>query len=174
MENPSKLSWFRFSGFTLVELLVVLFIAALIFSLASLSFTTRNHSREVEFFIRQLTNKLEFARQVALLKPVEIGFAFRANQYEFYQLENQGDQFYWALMTQISALKPQPLIPNVALTILGENNLPLAPVENAPPIQFYSNGNLTPFKIEIVPGENLPKYEIIGNRNGEITYYEAR
>lgn len=173
MDNHLLIRTKRFSGFTLVELIVVLFIAGLLFSIASLSLTSRSEQREIELFVRQLTQKLQLAGQIALLEPAEIGFSFRSNRYEFFELQSQADQLLWVPLRGLSLLKPQPLISNIQASIRGADNLPLALVESAPPIQFFSNGNLTPFRIVITGPSNAIAYEIVGNRTGEISFHET-
>lgn len=160
-------------GFTLIEIIIVLLIVAIVATFASLRFTAMDDQREMRLFAEGLKHELQLANQVAQLIPAELGFDSQRPRYQFYRFVSNGDQWVWEVIDDIRLLKPQLLPDKVNISIIQSDPSRLITFEEntqwIPPIQFFSNGEITPFQIIIHQKSDAQANDIIiSNLGGEI------
>lgn len=162
----------RQQGFTLFEIIIVVLIIGIVATFASLRFTSIDKQREIKIFAQDLTNKLQLANQVAQLLPAELGFDTQQSSYQFYQLILNDNQFSWDIINFTHLLRPRTFSEQINLTIQSDPSRLMMLNENSqwmPSIQFFSNGQMTPFQITITAkGDSQAIYTISGNLSGQI------
>lgn len=165
------------AGFSLLELLVVVFIVGVLATMLTLSVGVVGGDRELETEIDRLIALIELAREEASLQGREIGMRFHDRGYEFaayyedfveYHDEEHPDQSEWAPLDDASLLGPRRLPGDLqfellmdgrAIVLKGEDEetsgqMPESEDEAAvtryePQIMIYSSGDMTPFEIEV-------------------------
>ncbi len=160
-------------GFTLIEILVVLFIISIVTTVALLSIS-RNENTQIESFANELTQSLTLAEEQAMLQPVVLGLALDGKSFQFTSLETTG------------AEKKKAWVP-MEDNVLGKHNIPSnlevsikvgdASKEDAdedenhdkPKVIISTNGDITPFSIYVGKKGQLPRYVITGDADGNVT-----
>ena len=159
-------------GFTLFEIIIVVLIVGIVATFASLRFTSIDEQRGIKIFAESLANQLQLANQVAQLLPDELGFDTQPSSYQFYQLLSNDNQSSWVNIDNIHLLRPRTFPNQLNITIQSASSELITPNDNSqwiPPIQFFSNGQMTPFQITISAiGDSQAIYTITGNLSGQI------
>lgn len=149
-------------GFTLIEILIVLVIAALLavsVMLRSGSQTTEN-AKTVSDRLRSI---FIYAEQQAILQPATLGFDYVPKKYQFLRYDETGT---WQPLTSDSILRPYFLPDSIQLIVSTRNNAD----EKHPAIIFYPSGEITAFKINVILKSNKKiLYQITGESDGDIT-----
>ncbi len=143
-------------GFTLVELLVVILIIGILLGVTLLSPVTGNVQKMVQEQASRLQVLFSQARDKALLDNAEYGFSVEDDRYRWWVLPLESKE--WRAITE----KPfQPFrIPTGLEVILNtkEGDIPFLDKDqesrDGPSVVFYSDGQVTPFSLDIVPIEN--------------------
>jgi general secretion pathway protein H len=155
------------SGFTLIEILIVLVIIGVIVAAATLTINKLPRGEDARTTANLLRSRLLAAEEQAVVQNVSIGFAISQQGYQFYQLLTQADgQQAWQLATSPSHFNLQkwPMFLKVQLdlppnsNILITNDLPAHPY-----IVFDPSGGVTPFVLY------LDKFKLEGKADGTIT-----
>lgn len=170
---PSTVEFHSSTGFTLIEVLVVLIIMGIIVSFISLSVSIFTNTSKAKEMATNLIEMIKFAEQQAILQPAQIGIVFNNNTYSFYQFViNENTQLnQWKEITGITALKTQMIPKNLNLTIStpkSTENLLTDREAIQPKIIIFSSGEITPFTINISVNHKLPLYRIIGYQQGNL------
>ena len=155
----------KLSGFTLIELMIVIVIISVIASFAVLSINI-NQNKRLETIANQLTNTLSLAQQEALIRSVTLGFAVNKNSVQFYnhQQGSAADDNPWkALSDPILGLKHFPK--DIKMTLKIKDKSISGPV---PQLVISASGEITPFILYIGKQGASPRYKIIGETNGSI------
>lgn len=138
-------------GFTLLEVLAVVFIIGIIVSFASLS-VNQNTSRVVEEEANRLHGLLRIASEEAVLKSQELALQFRPKTYSFVKLEEQK----WQPVTEDNVLRERSIPEGIKVELILEGVAMNLENQTQPPrIMLLSSGEMTPFEL------------ILGNRDGE-------
>ena len=82
----------RNSGFTLIEVLIVIFIISIV-STTALMTIGRNENRRLETLAIQITQMLTLAEEEALLQPAVIGLAISDTSFQFLRYQPAGNQY---------------------------------------------------------------------------------
>jgi general secretion pathway protein H len=150
------------AGFTLVEVLVVLFIMSIVTSVALLTIN-HNENRRLEAFTNELVQRMTLAEEEAMLQPAVLGLSIQDGMIQFarYQPVENEKKISW-----------QPLHDHV----LSDVAIPAGMEVNAKSsgkkiawIIFSTNGDITPFTIYIAKKGKSPRYIINGDAGGNIT-----
>lgn len=152
------------SGYTLVEVLVVLFIISIVTSVALLSIR-RNDNKEMETFAHEVTQILSLAEEQAMLTPSVLGLSFDKEFFQFASLEKtkDGKKTTWApLADTILGTHPIPRNVEVRVSVANQN-----PKSNSR-IVISTNGEVTPFTIYIGKPGQKPRYAISGHADGTV------
>jgi general secretion pathway protein H len=135
------------SGFTLMEILVVLLLVGIIITMSTLSINTTGVARQVEEETIRFANLLDLASQEAILQAKEIGVSLQEEGYRFYVFDNQ----HWRLVKEDELLRPHQFLIGLQVEVLIEEqqiSLGRSDAEEAvPSIILFSTGEITPFVI---------------------------
>lgn len=155
-------------GYTLIEVLVVVFIISIVTSVALLSIG-RNDDKQMETFAKELTEIVSLAEEQAMLQPVVLGLALKNNTLHFTHLaQSTADHSNkWVELTD-SLLTKKNIPDNVQLS-LEMSGVHDDKVKNKPQIIISTNGDVTPFTIYIGKKGKKPRYAVVGEADGSIT-----
>jgi len=133
-------------GFTLIEILVVVFIIAVILGFASLSLSGRALDDKVQEEARRLTEILRLARDDAGMTGLELGWLRNEEGYRFVALSDNG----WAEYGEGTPLRPRLLEQPMTLKVRVDD-LPIETDDNQllPQVMILSSGEMTPFELEL-------------------------
>ncbi|MDP4918409.1 MAG: GspH/FimT family pseudopilin [Haliea sp.] len=146
-------------GFSLVELLVVLFVIVLMTSLATLNVGDGGQQQEIESQARELRNVAEFALEEAQMAGRDMGLVLAVDPrgeatryvYEWRELRPEG---WRSPVLARDVLAPRTLAAGVELALLLDDVsavefLP-APIaaDAAPQVIFYASGEMSPGALE--------------------------
>lgn len=157
-------------GYTLIEILIVIFIITIVTSVAMLSIG-KNENRRMAFFVSELCQKLTLAEEQAILQREVLGLYIKKNRLYFarFQSDKKHKKESWVPLK--SNLLSQSQVPtNMELYVsvpTEEQNK--TDEEMTPQIIISTNGDLTPFEIYIGRKGEKPRYVIIGTADGNIT-----
>jgi general secretion pathway protein H len=159
-------------GFTLLELLVVVFLIGVISSFAVLSVSSKGDDREIEDQLSLLKYQLTMASEESVVQGRPVGVRFDTNGYSFLI----AGKSKWLELGNNKIFKSQDLLRNWKYGLLvSDEELALSEAEQdssesdvTPHIIFYSSGEIDPFKIEIVDENSVPKYRISYGEDGVI------
>lgn len=163
-------------GFTLIEILVVLFIISIVSTVALLSIS-RNSNKQIETFANELAQTITLAEEQALLQPAVIGVRVKNDVVEFSAYHppvpaEKNKTASWELI-QDDVLGKHAIPSSVAVKVEMANAHPSDSAENEekqqPQIIISTNGDVTPFTIYVGKQDEKPRYVIKGEADGTIT-----
>lgn len=147
-------------GFTLIEILVVLFIISIVTSVALLSIS-HNANKKIESFANELTQMITLAEEQAMLQPTVLGLSLNDQSFHFASLESKvGKKNTWVPLQDV-ILKKHIIPKDIQISLNTENN-------HHPQIIISTNGDVTPFTIYVGKKGEKPSYVIIGTADGNI------
>jgi general secretion pathway protein H len=161
--NRLKPSSVHQGGFTLLELLTVIFIIGIIISFASLS-VGQNTSRTLQDEGERIYNLLRLASEEAVLEGHELAMELAPHSYRFLTLD--GDE--WKPIEDDRLLRAREMedVIEVGLNLEGvEANL--RDEDHPPRILVLSSGEMTPFEL-VLKIEDVQALEIRGDLNGKL------
>lgn len=155
-------------GYTLIEILVVLFIISITASIALLSLN-RNQNKQVEIFTNELTQLITLAEEQAILQPAILGLHFSGHDFHFasYQPSITSKERAWLPLS--NELLNKRVIPNNIEIKLEVNHMRADFNKNTPQIVISTNGDMTPFTIFIGTHGQKPRYAITGTADGSVS-----
>jgi general secretion pathway protein H len=103
------------TGFTLLEILVVLVLIGIILSVAVLS-AGGGKERELEQEVQRMVSLMRLAKEEAVLNRVELAIKFSPNAYEFLRQENDD----WVPYTNHRLFRPRNLGEEYELRLLQD------------------------------------------------------
>ena len=154
---------FTQSGFTLIEILVVVVIVGLIATIAVVNMGGGSQLRDLENSARQLFLVLQTASDQAVLENEEIGVVLDEHGYQLYVYNE--DKSAWDTGNG-TLFQPYTLPDWVSMTLQRDNKAPkLATGDNntvKPDLVLFSSSETTPFQLTVqVKGkEDSPVYTI--------------
>ena len=162
----------RTMGFTLIEILVVLFIVSIMSGIVVANLPRMTRTGDLDTEARRLDALLSMARQDALLEANEYGFMPERNQYRFYVYDDMAGQ--WKLITE-SPFQTRHLSSELALTATVENSplkLEGKGKDKMPPILLLSSGETTPFHLTLsMPSANRSE-TLVANGYGKFEWQQ--
>lgn len=154
------------SGFTLIEILVVVTIIAIVMSVAMLSLTLVGDDRDSRTEARRLASLLEVALDESIMQGREFGVELVSGGYRFVEYDRQTLQ--WAEIPGDDTLRPRNLPDGVVLELFMEDQRVVLDEEMAeityeddddtpspddrryaPHVFVFSSGDVTPFRVHI-------------------------
>ncbi|MEA1082156.1 type II secretion system minor pseudopilin GspH [Marinobacter qingdaonensis] len=136
------------SGFTLIEILVVLIIVGLLASLAVFTFGGSSQQRELENEVRDLYLLMQTASEQAVFNNRELGLQIFPEGYQFVAYEDESGD--WAASGE-RLFRSRSFPDWLEVTKFIESDAPrLASAEDElrPDVVFFSSGETTPFEFE--------------------------
>lgn len=153
---------FKQRGFTLIEVLIVIFIISIVTSVALLSLH-HNSKKHLETFANDLTQKVTLAQEQAMLQPAVLSLTVTDNSYYFASLQpavGNKKESWLPLEDRILGKQAIPDDIEVNIEVMGSHNARII---------ISTSGDITPFKIHVGKKGEAPLYSIIGDANGSVT-----
>lgn len=156
----------RQTGFTLIEILVVLVILTIIIAAAAISIgekTTAFHAKNAANRIKTIA---PLASQEALLQSTLYGLMITPQQFQLFQFANG----HWQPLPQ-ALFGRYDLSSDIKIVLQINDNLVKLPdilIPPAPQILFSNAGDMTPFIMLIETRKGGALYQLKGQANGEI------
>ncbi len=151
-------------GFTLLELLAVLFIIGIIVSFAGLSIGQRS-SRAAQEEAERLYGLVRVASEEAVLQGRELAVEFTRQNYRFLELTNDNQ---WIPIEEDTLFRERKFPPDVNIELLVEGAAAsFGDEKNLPRIFVLSSGELTDFKISLSL-EDEKAYTLRGTIDGKL------
>ncbi|MFZ5594434.1 MAG: type II secretion system minor pseudopilin GspH [Pseudomonadota bacterium] len=180
--QTNKLLKIRNTGFTLIEVLVVMLIVGIIVSFATLS-VRRGTDKAVEEEARRLAGLVELAGQEAVLQSRELALRLAPGGYEFQVF----DRDQWRRVTADDTLRPRTLPDGVRLEINIEGEAVDLEKKSAmskgegdaskiePRVYLLSSGEITPFQLVVFrAGKSGEGYRVKGDVAGKVVVEEVK
>ena len=161
------------SGFTLIELIVVILIIGVIMSFALLSVSGRAQDDRLENEARRVVELFRLASDEAILLGIELGLSSDGENYEFVTI---GEEGRWVRYQENGPFRPRKLSDGVEIEIITEDFA--VPKEKdkkkskeapLPSLLFLSSGELTPFQLLVSAIGADQTYVIAGELTGKLT-----
>ncbi len=153
--NRSPSAAARASGFTLLEVLVVVVIIGIIASMAAVSTRVLGGDHEMDQEARRFSAVLGQAREEAMLQGRDVGIRVDARGYDFLLYDNRNER--WRLPDDDPLLRerlfPDGLQARLWLEArevkLGERALPTDDAPAAPQVVVFASGDAIPFELRL-------------------------
>jgi general secretion pathway protein H len=165
------------SGFTLIEILVVIFIISIVTSVALLTIS-RNENKKIDAFAIELAQLITLAEEQAMLQPQVLGLLVDDQTLQFKSMHQSGDKISWTVLED-KLLGTREVPDDIALTLRLTAEKPKEAddektdddetVKQIPQIIISTNGDLTPFSLYIGKRGQNPRYLITGDEDGHLT-----
>lgn len=159
------------AGFTLIEMLVVVFIIGIIAAgvLLSVSITGTDHELQTES--ERLATLMNYAREQAEIQTRELGLACSANGYAFYAFDPR--TALWDNITEDDALRARTLPAGLTLRLNVEGHdivfkPPNKEDPKKPDIMIFSNGDLSAFELTVVRDDAVRTVKLAVDDKGHI------
>ena len=156
-------------GFTLLEVLAVLFIIGIIASFVGLSVGQRS-SRAAQEEAERLYGLVQVAGEESVLQGRELAVEFTRESYRFFELTNDNQ---WVLIEEDTLFRERKFPPDVNIELLVEGSTTSFDDEkNLPRIFILSSGELTDFEISFSLDDEKT-YILRGTINGKLDLSRA-
>jgi general secretion pathway protein H len=171
MPSSSEPSRARSTGFTLLEVLVVVFIIAITAAAAVLAVGTAGRDRELERESERLLGLLNYTREQAELRTREFGVLVEETRYRFVSFDLRKQ--VWVEIESDPAMRPRELPDGLSLSLEVEARpillrRPADSEDMTPHLMLYSNGDLTPFVLRVRRDEAGRSIEVSSTEKGLI------
>ena len=165
----------RQTGFTLLELLVVIVILGIVAATAVFSIVTLGRDDRLQEEALRLTTLLRLASEEALLSGRDIGLYLEEDNYRF--LLYSRETFQWLLLEGDDIFRPWNLPDEVYFSVAVEDReIVLEPLDDIetiePQVAVFSSGDITPFEIYLNRELSDQQYLVEGLPNGDIELQE--
>jgi general secretion pathway protein H len=154
----------RSSGFTLIEILVVIVIIGIVMSIAMLSITLVGGDNQLRDEARRIISLVEVAQDEALLQGREFGLEFMQGSYRFVEFDPLTRQ--WSDVIGDDTLRLRELPEELELELFIEERRVILKTDPArtdsdeddrpgigryaPHVLIYSSGDMSPFELHVL------------------------
>jgi general secretion pathway protein H len=171
---PRRATAPRASGFTLLEVLVVMVIIGIITTMAVVSVRVLGGDHEMDEQARRLQAVLQQAREDAMLEGRDVGLRLDATGYDFLRYDSRTDS--WNLVVDDPLLRERTLSPGLRAGLwlesrevrLTERAAPTERTPPAPQVVVMASGDLVPFEIRLERDGTDEGRTIAGHAEGRI------
>jgi type II secretion system protein H len=147
----------RAAGFTLIEIMVVVFIIGLVTAAAVISFAGDRRDTELDKEAQRLDALFDYVREQAELQTRDYGFRVDDAGYSFVVFDVMQNQ--WRAVDEDDALRERPFADDVRPVVVVEGRQivlnrkkPTVP-DFTPQIMIFANGDLSSFVISLFRNE---------------------
>lgn len=162
----------RQSGFTLIEIIVVITIIAIITSVIILRTGTLRFERKVTVFAEQLQSFIQVCQQQAILQPAVIGIVIQTDRYQAYYFSNERQPRWRPLAEHDSFWQSRPVPNDIFLQVT--TTAPMSVSMITPQVVIQSSGDFTPFTIDVGYSGEAAHYRLVGSEAGELSLQVLR
>ncbi len=168
----------RASGFTLIEILVVVVIIGIITVGALLSLSFAGPDRELHTEGERLVDLMNYAQEQGELQTRELGLYCTDHSYRFLAFDARRN--LWVPMDDDDALRARTLPDSIKLQLdvegrevvlaspADEQKKKIAPEDLQPHVMIFSNGDLTSFRMTLGREGTDQTVTLLPNRQGKI------
>ncbi len=164
----------RASGFTLLEVLVVVVIIGIISSMAVVSIRVLGGDHEMDQEAARLAAVLGQAREEAMLQGRDIGLRVDARGYDFLRYDTRSER--WLAVSEDPLLRERTMPDGVSLDLLLESRAVLLKPRSAqteaqallPQVVVQASGDLVPFEIRMRRDGTDEVRRVAGSTDGKL------
>jgi type II secretion system protein H len=140
------------TGFTLIEMLVVVFIIGIITAGVMLSVSITGSDHELQTESERLATLMNYARDAAEIQTRELGLSCSAHGYEFLAFDPRTQ--LWGSIAEDDALRARKLPAGLTLKLKIEtHDVVFTPPNDVDPkkpdVMIFSNGDLSSFELTV-------------------------
>ena len=147
------------TGFTLLEVIIILIIMGTLFSLMSLSISTKpSAAKKTATHLQQL---LEFAHDDAMLKGQILAWKLKETKHSFYRYQNQN----WLLIENDRILYEYPLSEEVDYELQINDFFTENTDSSLPQVMLLPDGSLTDFNLILQLKETGERYRVFNRQD---------
>jgi general secretion pathway protein H len=169
----------RASGFTLLEVLVVVIIIGIITSMAVVSTRVLGGDHEMDREARRLQAVLGQAREDAMLEGRDVGLRIDAVGYDFLRYDGRNER--WETVTEDPLLRERLFPDGMSAGLwlesrrvqLPERSLPNERAPASPQVVVLASGDLVPFEVRLERAGTEETRAIAGYADGKIEILAA-
>lgn len=170
----------RPGGFTLLEILVVLFIIGIIVTFAALSIDGRAADDRLQQQAERMHSLLDMAADNAILYGVEMGLDVGRDGYRFLKLaQDERGSSGWQIAATDGPLRERKLDDDLRLELIADDEQQPTLAGRAdndedkkdgvrPEIMFFSSGEITPFELILSAKNADSRYRLSGELTGKL------
>lgn len=159
----------RLTGFTLLELLVVLVIVGITLSFAVLSLGLRSDKDIVLEESRRLTALMQLASEEAVIQGRELAMQLDGESYRFLLLDNKNR---WQAIEADEVLRERSLPEGLQAELVVEGIGKTGATLSGSLVYFYSTGEVSPFQLSLQDRQRKYLYYVNGDAQGLISHAE--
>lgn len=154
------------TGYTLIEILIVVFIISIVTSVALLSIG-QNENKRLAAFANTLAQTIQLAEEQAMLQPAVIGLSFKNQSLQFSMY--QADSGNW-LPSEDVILNTRPIPTDIHVAVeVGGQRLSTENELAQPQIIISTNGDVTPFTLYVGKKGQHSRYKVRGEADGTVS-----
>ena len=160
------------SGFTLIEVLVVVFIIGILISVTLISVHALGRDTEIRDETRRIAGIIGAVQDQAQMEGRDFGLRLKEREYEFLSYDPRRD--LWQPVEGDDLLRPRQLPTglNFQLRLDGRDASLRPPADTKKPwppqIDILGSGDLTTFELKLQREDSDHEATITGNANGEL------
>jgi general secretion pathway protein H len=164
----------RASGFTLLEVLVVIVIIGIIATMAVVSIRVLGGDHEMDQEARRLRAVLSQAREDAMLEGRDVGFRVDTTGYDFLRYDTRTEQ--WQVVVDDPLLRERTLPDGLEASLYMESREVRLPARSTddeqapatPQVVVLASGDLVPFEVRLARAGTDETRRIEGRIEGDI------
>lgn len=156
-------------GFTLMELMIVVFIIALVAAMAIVSFTGERRDEQLVKEAERIEALFDYVREQAELQTRDYGFRINRKTYSFVVFDVLANQ--WRAADEDDALRTREIPEGILPTVIVEGRQIVLDqkkkeVEDfTPQVMVFSNGDLSSFEVQLERGGETARIYTDGQTN---------
>lgn len=159
----------RLTGFTLLELLVVLVIVGITLSFAVLSLGLRSDKDIVLEESRRIAALMQLASEEAVIQDRELAMQLDGESYRFLLLDNKNR---WQVIEADEVLRERSLPEGLQAELVVEGIGKTSATASGSRVYFYSSGEVSPFQLSLQDSQRKYLFYVNGDAQGLIQHVE--
>ena len=151
------------SGFTLLEVMVVIVLVGIVLSAVTLS-VGGQREQQLQTEIRRIQQVMKLAHEEAMLNQSELAIQFRPHDYQFQLFTNNT----WQAIDEPNYLRQHLLDDGFDLKLLQDGIAVSLTEDEAGRVLLSSSGEMTPFELILSLADSELRYQLSGTPMGEL------